>query len=525
MVRYGEVLEAKGDDSGTTYLLRQEAIALALKEEMQTPDHEKLKAPGGHLFPDEIIKTLKHDDQPNQVPESGDVSVPFVYGQPFDDTLYEGYIPRPESGTSRDVTMGGVQCEVTLWDTGGTNEHPRLAQLAYTYCDVAVFLCDGSVDSVDKLLEGELNGFALWMLNRATPRIIINCGGEFMDSDDGRYEGETKLEFSMRRVLAKTGFDLRKTIYKVVDPIQKSQEIYAGAMAHIKANETAADVDAVQKLLPEDETFVNNSKHPRRAAGEKPEICSATALFDQTVQRILQPPVEPVAPLLAGNVAEMLKDAEDAQRILASAMETLNIGKVTDPGTKSKDGCIRKAEAKYNRNYRRVKDAARIAGTLESCKQIKKAWEAMKTDKRLKFVEFINRFSTATALGYRDFQFLIEVSLPSGRQHVAELQLLHSAFADVKSAAHIHYEKIRVELPRLCQGMDGAEDTTLQMLKTNPQHTMCSRERMLRCADRLGAGYIEMNLRGDNPNAVLQSLVLLVQAQNQNQNRSCCTVM
>ena len=454
------------------------------------------------------------------------ILTPITTGRPLVD---DAYVPTVIDNYEMPVTVGDKPCLVNIVDTAGQEDYPGLASLAYGQADVVVLLCDGSADSVDQLLDGPTNGCALgsrYGVHRsATARIIINGGGEFMDSDDGKYEGETKLEFSMRRVFAKTGLDLREAIYKVAGPIQKSQEVYAGAMAHIKANETAADVNAVQKLLSEDETFVNNSKHPRRVAKEKPQICSETALFDQAFQRILQPQVEPTAPLLAGNVAEMLKDAEDAQRILASAMETVNIGTFTDPGTKSKDGCMRKAEVKYNGNYRRVKDAARMASTLESCKQIKGAWEALKKDQRLKLVEFINRFNTATALGYRDFQFLVEVSLPSGRQHVAELQLLHAAFADVKSSAHIHYEKIRVELPRLCKGMDGAESATLQMFNTNPQHVMCSRERMMRCADALGAGYIEMNLRGDNPTAVMRALLLLVAMQTPRPPKTCCTVM
>ena len=59
------------------------------------------------------------------------------------------------------------------------------------------------------------------------------------------------------------------------------------------------------------------------------------------------------------------------------------------------------------------------------------------------------------AQGYRDFNLCVELTLPSGKKHIVEVQLNHEKVLLAKKGAHKFYETVRETLPRLCQQEGG----------------------------------------------------------------------
>ena len=57
--------------------------------------------------------------------------------------------------------------------------------------------------------------------------------------------------------------------------------------------------------------------------------------------------------------------------------------------------------------------------------------------------------------GYRDFNTCVELTLPSGKKHIVEVQLNHEKVLLAKKGAHKFYETVRETLPRLCQQEGG----------------------------------------------------------------------
>jgi hypothetical protein len=63
-----------------------------------------------------------------------------------------------------------------------------------------------------------------------------------------------------------------------------------------------------------------------------------------------------------------------------------------------------------------------------------------------------------SAQGYRDYNTCVELTLPSGKKHIVEVQLNHEKVLLAKAGAHKFYETVRETLPRLCQEGGGAVD-------------------------------------------------------------------
>jgi hypothetical protein len=55
-------------------------------------------------------------------------------------------------------------------------------------------------------------------------------------------------------------------------------------------------------------------------------------------------------------------------------------------------------------------------------------------------------------MGYCDLNFIVELELEDGTPYLAEVQVNHVAMLEAKSEAHTHYEMVRTQLPKLCEG-------------------------------------------------------------------------
>ena len=63
-----------------------------------------------------------------------------------------------------------------------------------------------------------------------------------------------------------------------------------------------------------------------------------------------------------------------------------------------------------------------------------------------------NKYASPTPMGYSDFNLCAGVVLSDGTTYLCEIQLNHIEMIAAKKEAHVHYEKVREELPALCQG-------------------------------------------------------------------------
>merc|ERR1712185_340351 len=70
----------------------------------------------------------------------------------------------------------------------------------------------------------------------------------------------------------------------------------------------------------------------------------------------------------------------------------------------------------------------------------------------IKVLTLKNKYASPTPMGYSDFNLCVGVLLPDGVEYVCEMQLNHVEMLAAKKEAHAHYEKVRAELPPLCQG-------------------------------------------------------------------------
>eukprot|EP00747_Dinoflagellata_sp_TGD_P108432 gnl/TRDRNA2_/TRDRNA2_170414_c0_seq1.p1 gnl/TRDRNA2_/TRDRNA2_170414_c0~~gnl/TRDRNA2_/TRDRNA2_170414_c0_seq1.p1 ORF type:complete len:345 (+),score=56.13 gnl/TRDRNA2_/TRDRNA2_170414_c0_seq1:105-1037(+) len=121
---------------------------------------------------------------------------------------------------------------------------------------------------------------------------------------------------------------------------------------------------------------------------------------------------------------------------------------VTDPGVKSRERTLLKAEYKYKNcgGVARVRDLARLALQFDTAEHLMKSLERILSLFDVLCLE--NRFAQPTALGWADVTILVRV-LHGGttEYHIAELQLQLRAFVRAREAAHKHYGQLRALLP------------------------------------------------------------------------------
>lgn len=124
------------------------------------------------------------------------------------------------------------------------------------------------------------------------------------------------------------------------------------------------------------------------------------------------------------------------------------IDEAFDPGTKTKERVVAKAQYKYHGNYARVRDISRLALQFDTFERLANALDMI----RQRFPEILeveNRFAYPTVLGWRDITILLELVLSDGLKHICEVQLHHKCMSDARKGAHSHYRTIRELLQRI----------------------------------------------------------------------------
>ena len=123
-----------------------------------------------------------------------------------------------------------------------------------------------------------------------------------------------------------------------------------------------------------------------------------------------------------------------------------------DPGVKGEDRSREKMANDYAGHANKLKDLARLTLRFKACKGMLAALESKLAAAGIKVLSLKNKYASPTPMGYSDFNLCVGVQLDDGKEYVCEMQLNLVEMLDAKREAHVHYEKVRELLPKLCEG-------------------------------------------------------------------------
>jgi len=212
--------------------------------------------------------------------------------------------------------------------------------------------------------------------------------------------------------------------------VAKSTSRYALAMEKMAASGAA---DLTRLLDVEDETIFSDGQLRNSADGQ------FTGL--------------PRDPLLqkATELPTLLAQAKVAQAQLLYLVQVawaLQCS-ILDSGTKTEESAQRKGLSRYNSQWERIRDYARIGLVFENVESMLRAIQIIKSSGLARSLE--NRFRVPTSMGWRDITILVEV--PVGLStHIGEIQLMNRFYAEARKDCHAEYKKVRIH--------EGSEDLT-----------------------------------------------------------------
>ena len=122
------------------------------------------------------------------------------------------------------------------------------------------------------------------------------------------------------------------------------------------------------------------------------------------------------------------------------------------PGIKSEPRVSEKMKNDYGGHANKLKDLARLTLRFTSCSRMAHALAEGLQGVGIEVLTLKNKYASPTPMGYSDFNLCAGVVLSDGTRYVCEIQLNHIDMLEAKKEAHVHYEKVREELPTLCQG-------------------------------------------------------------------------
>ena len=121
------------------------------------------------------------------------------------------------------------------------------------------------------------------------------------------------------------------------------------------------------------------------------------------------------------------------------------------PGIKSEPRVSEKMKNDYGGHANKLKDLARLTLRFTSCSRMAHALAEGLQGVGIEVLTLKNKYASPTPMGYSDFNLCAGVVLSDGTRYVCEIQLNHVDMLEAKKEAHVHYEKVREELPALCQ--------------------------------------------------------------------------
>eukprot|EP00548_Thalassiothrix_antarctica_P010524 CAMPEP_0194160656 /NCGR_PEP_ID=MMETSP0152-20130528/78509_1 /TAXON_ID=1049557 /ORGANISM="Thalassiothrix antarctica, Strain L6-D1" /LENGTH=1402 /DNA_ID=CAMNT_0038870365 /DNA_START=60 /DNA_END=4265 /DNA_ORIENTATION=- len=149
----------------------------------------------------------------------------------------------------------------------------------------------------------------------------------------------------------------------------------------------------------------------------------------------------------------IMEQAEIAQELLGNEIKRIWGDAAVIPSIKRRVVAEQKMMDKYNGNAEYLRDISRFTGKFETFKELNNAYESLLTIDDLTVINIKNKFLDPDVLGYVDINLNVEYNLPGDLVHICEVQLHLSSILVVKEAVHIHYEKIRVTIPRIVKNI------------------------------------------------------------------------
>ena len=235
------------------------------------------------------------------------------------------------------------------------------------------------------------------------------------------------LEADVKR---KFGLDMGGKLESLQLPMEMSKAIYNNARAKVGAQDRYRELIAKadnrnDALMQASDEYIIVYKEQAPQAQEKLMLLIADKWEADPNKATLQHPVQ-------GTAREWVESADS-------------------PGIKSEPRVSEKMKNDYNGHANKLKDLARLTLRFSTCSGMVKALEELEAA-GIKVLTLKNKYASPTPMGYSDFNLCVGVRLPNGILYVCELQINHVDMIAAKHEAHVHYEKVRTELPALCRG-------------------------------------------------------------------------
>ena len=293
-----------------------------------------------------------------------------------------------------------------------------------------------------------------WDRNCCTNMIVYV--GE--DENSMKKVGSHKIPKSPSKAIAdkvqqQFGFDIHGDIGRLEPLFRDSTNVYNGCLDQcIAANPAAMEaIRHIKEIIPE--TTPLQPGKPDDHEG----VWANAALAQEEIKRVVAEGSDWAESVKDQGWAEAIDNASGCAPKHTSSTEQrcCNDGTVSwldkayDPHIKSKVRGMEKVHYKYNGNFCRLRDIARLALQFETAEKMVVACEQLST--KFEVLQLENRFQHPTPLGWRDISILAKVDLPNGSHHIVELQLHLLPFVAARMKAHEHYEKIRSILPEICK--------------------------------------------------------------------------
>ena len=244
-------------------------------------------------------------------------------------------------------------------------------------------------------------------------------------------KGEASISDIEADVKRKYGIDMKGKLAVLQKPMEMSKAIYAKVREKVSAEEgykklinvsEKRNADLVQ--VSDDLHTVHKEQAPK--AQEKLELLIADKWEADPNKATLRHPVQ-------GTAKAWVEFADS-------------------PGIKTEPRVSEKMMNDYGGHANKLKDLARLTLRFTSCSRMAHALAEGLKGEGIEVLTLKNKYASPTPMGYSDFNSCAGVVLSDGTTYVCEIQLNHIDMLEAKKEAHVHYEKVRKELPALCQG-------------------------------------------------------------------------
>ena len=244
-------------------------------------------------------------------------------------------------------------------------------------------------------------------------------------------KGEARIADIEADVQRTYGIDMKGKLTVLQKPMEMSKAIYAKVREKVSAEEGYKKLIAEPEKRNADLVQVSNdlyTVHVKQApeAQKKLEELIADTWEADPEKATLRHPVQ-------GTAKEWVEFADS-------------------PGIKSEPRVSQKMKNDYGGHANKLKDLARLTLRFTSCSRMAYALAEGLKGAGIEVLTLKNKYASPTPMGYSDFNSCVGVVLSDGTRYVCEIQLNHMEMIEAKKQAHAHYEKVRKELPALCQG-------------------------------------------------------------------------